>query len=177
MSNQDSPQDTAQAVAPANGDHTVDGTPKSFSTITPFLAVADPKGAMEFYREVFGARVISCASFGDTVAHAELGFANGRLQLGAAQAGYGLRAPDPADDTVSASFGIYVPNVDEVAAAAVEAGAVLREETVTFVSGDRYASLRDPFGIRWSVMTRVEDLSDEESAARVDAWAAEQSKS
>jgi PhnB protein len=40
------------------------------------------------------------------------------------------------------------------------------------VSGDRYASVRDPFGVRWSIMTRVEDLSEEESTARVAEWAA-----
>jgi PhnB protein len=32
------------------------------------------------------------------------------------------------------------------------------------MSGDRFASIRDPFGVRWTVMTRVEDLSEEESA-------------
>ena len=44
------------------------------------------------------------------------------------------------------------------------AGAVIRESLSTFVTGDRHASIRDPFGVRWSVMTRVEDLSEEESA-------------
>ena len=48
-----------------------------------------------------------------------------------------------------------------------------------FVSGDRYATLIDPFGVRWSIMTRIEDLSPEESGARVARWAenlAKQSK-
>ncbi|GIG35326.1 hypothetical protein Cpa01nite_07070 [Cellulomonas pakistanensis] len=57
---------------------------------------------------------------------------------------------------------------------AVAAGATLREPVATFVSGDRYGSVVDPFGVRWTVMTRVEDLSPEESARRVAAWAAEQ---
>ncbi|HJB62625.1 MAG TPA: VOC family protein, partial [Candidatus Microbacterium pullistercoris] len=57
---------------------------------------------------------------------------------------------------------------------AVDAGATVREPVATFVSGDRYASIRDPFGVRWSVMTRVEDLSEEESARRVAEWAATQ---
>jgi len=48
---------------------------------------------------------------------------------------------------------------------------VVREAPSDFVSGDRFASIRDPFGVRWSVMTRVEDLSEEESAARVREWA------
>jgi len=36
------------------------------------------------------------------------------------------------------------------------------------------ASIRDPFGVRWAVMTRVEDLSADESARRVAEWAAAQ---
>lgn len=55
---------------------------------------------------------------------------------------------------------------------AVAAGATVREPATDFVSGDRFASIRDPFGVRWSVMTRVEDLSDAESSARVAEWAA-----
>ena len=54
---------------------------------------------------------------------------------------------------------------------AVAAGATVREAPADFVSGDRFASIRDPFGVRWSVMTRIEDLSEEESAARVAEWA------
>lgn len=166
-----------ERIAPADGAHTTNGTPHGFSTITPFLAVAYPAAAIDFYRDVFGAREVSRHEFGDVVAHAELEFVNGRLQLGAASPDYGLVAPDPAVDTVSSSYSIYVPNVDEVVAAALERGAVLREETVNFASGDRFASIRDPFGVRWAVMTRIEDLSAEESAARVDAWAAAQSSS
>lgn len=59
-------------------------------------------------------------------------------------------------------------------ARAEAAGASVREPLTTFASGDRFASVRDPFGVRWSIMTRVEDLSDAESARRVAAWAKEQ---
>lgn len=58
---------------------------------------------------------------------------------------------------------LHVPNVDEFAARAVEEGATLREPVSTFVSGDGYASTLDPFGVRWSLMSRVADISSEES--------------
>ena len=61
---------------------------------------------------------------------------------------------------------------DEVVDAATAAGATVREAPSNFVSGDRFASIRDPFGVRWSVMSRVEDISEEESARRVAEWAA-----
>jgi len=38
------------------------------------------------------------------------------------------------------------------------------------VSGDRFGSILDPFGIRWSIITRIEDLPEEESSRRVAEW-------
>lgn len=79
-------------------------------------------------------------------------------------------APDGEDDCYS--MGIYVSDVDAVVERAVAAGAHVREAPSDFVSGDRFASIRDPFGVRWSVMTRIEDISEEESARHVAEWAA-----
>src|SRR5918995_1697466 len=42
-----------------------------------------------------------------------------------------------------------------------------------FGNGHRFGSLVDPFGQRWSVMTRVEDVSKEEADRRLAAWASE----
>ena len=163
---------TTQKNTPATGSHTTNGTPHGYSSITPFLAVADPTAALAFYQEVFGAQLISAFRFGEVVVHAELQFSDGRLQLGAAQPDYHLVAPDADGDDVTYSLALYCPNVDDVVARAVAHGATVREETTNFISGDRFASVRDPFGVRWSVMTRVEDLSDEESQKRVEEWSA-----
>jgi hypothetical protein len=38
------------------------------------------------------------------------------------------------------------------------------------VTGDRYAAVLDPFGHRWTLMTRVEDVSPEEAERRVNEW-------
>jgi PhnB protein len=72
---------------------------------------------------------------------------------------------------------LYVPDVDEVVARAITAGATLREPVASFVSGDRYASLLAPFGVHWAIMTRIEDLSPEESRRRVEARSKQQSAS
>ncbi len=53
----------------------------------------------------------------------------------------------------------------------MDAGATVREPLQTFVTGDRFASLIDPFGRRWTVMTRVEDLTPEEQERRLAEWA------
>ena len=106
-------------------------------------------------------------------AHADLDFGTGHLQLGEPSEAFGL-VPPPEPDTACYSLGFYCSDADQVVARAEAAGAVIREPLTTFVSGDRFASIRDPFGIRWSIMTRVEDLSEEESARRVAEWAAQQ---
>lgn len=152
-----------------------DGTPDGYTTLTPFLVCAPADAAIEFYVDVFGAQVVSRMDGPqNTVLHAELQFASGRLQLGDPSQEYGLVAPDSAPDRTSSSTCIYVPDVDAVFARAVERGAVVREAPTTFVTGDRYGSVYDPFGHRWAIMTRVEDISDEEGERRLAEWAASQ---
>ncbi len=162
---------TTESMTGATGAHTTDGRPHSATSLTPFLAIAGAREAIDFYRDVFGARVVDVTEFGGVIAHADLDFGLGHLQLGEPSPEYHL-VPAPSGDDDCYSMGLYVPDVDAVVERAVSAGATVREATSTFVSGDRYASIRDPFGVRWSVMTRVEDLSDEESARRVAEWAA-----
>lgn len=157
----------------ADGAHTTRGVPHGSTSLTPFLAIPDARGAIEFYRDVLGARVVDVTEMGGAVVHAVLDLGHGQLQLGEPHPAYHLVAPPGGDDDCY-SLGLYCEDADAVVARAEAAGAVVREPLTTFVSGDRFASIRDPFGVRWSVMTRVEDLSEEESAARVAAWAAAQ---
>lgn len=155
------------------GEHTTDGIPHGSTSLTPFLAVAGAGRATEFYRDVFGARIVDVTEMGGVVVHAEVDLGHGRLQLGEPNPAYGLVAA-PDGDADCYSMGLYCADVDAVVERAVRAGATVREPVSTFVSGDRYASLRDPFGVRWSVMSRVEDLTEEESSRRVAEWAAAQ---
>ena len=156
------------------GQHTHEGTPHGFTSLTPFLTIPGAADAIEFYRSVFGARLVDVTEMGGVVVHAELDFGEGRLQLGEPNPDYGLvQAPAGEDDCYS--IGLYCTDVDAMTQRAELAGATIREPVSTFVSGDRFSSLRDPFGVRWALMSRVEDLSEEESARRVSAWAAQQS--
>ncbi len=159
----------------ANGQYTVNGTPREATAITPFIAVRDGAAALDFYQQVFGARLIDRTDMPlpdgrRLVAHAVLDFGIGLLQLGDAMPDFHLVSPPDGDDACY-SLGHYCPDVDAVVERALAHGAVLREPATNFVSGDRFASIRDPFGVRWSIMTRVEDLSPEESSRRVAEWA------
>lgn len=151
------------------GEHTTNGIPHGMTSITAFLAVPNARRAVEFYRDVFGARVADITEMGGLVVHADLDFGHGHLQLGEPNPDFDLVEPP---EGACYSMGLYCADVDAVVQRAEAAGATVREPLSTFVSGDRYASIRDPFGVRWSVMSRVEDLSEQESAQRVADWAA-----
>jgi PhnB protein len=160
---------------PATGRHTSNGMPHGSTSLTPHVVISPAGAAMEFYRDVFAARIVDVTRLpgSDLVAHAVLDFGAGMLTLSDPMESYGLIAGDPARGATF-SLALYVPNVDEVTATAEAHGATIREPATTFVSGDRFASVLDPFGLRWSIMTRVEDISPEESARRVAVWAAAQ---
>ena len=157
-----------------NGQYTTAGVPHGYTSLTPFLAIPNAAKAIEFYRDVFGARVVDVTELGGVVVHADLDFGQGHLQCGEPSPDYHLVAPPEGDDD-SYSIGLYCADADDLVARAEAAGATIREPLATFVSGDRYASIRDPFGVRWTIMSRVEDISPEESARRVAEWAAQQS--
>lgn len=162
---------STQSRAGVTGAHTTDGRPHGTTALTPFLALRDARAAVDYCRDVFGARVADVTEIDGLVVHATLDFGLGMLQIGEPTSASRLIPAPPGEDDCY-SIGLYVVDVDAVVDRAVAAGGVVREAPSTFVSGDRYASIRDPFGVRWSVMTRVEDLSEEESARRVAEWAA-----
>ena len=163
---------TTTRVTAANGAHTTNGMPHGSTSITPHIVVRDAAKALDFYRDVFGARVLDVTRFpgGDGIAHAVVDFGHGMITLSDPLESVGLVALD-APERRPFTLAIYVTDCDAVPDAAASAGATVREQAATFVTGDRYSSILDPFGVRWAVMTRVEDLSFEESAARVAEWA------
>ena len=150
---------------------TVKPIPEGYTSLTPFLCIDGAAEAIDFYVEVFGAKLIERMDGRDgIVAHAELDFGNGRLQVSDPQEAYQLAAPERGE-SVTHSVALYCPDVDDVVARAENAGATIREPAQTFVTGDRFASILDPFGQRWTVMTRVEDVSPEERDRRMAEWA------
>lgn len=148
--------------------------PEGFSSLTPLIAVSPAAEAITFYESVFGARVTSRMDGPDgSVWHCELQLDAGRLQVMDPNPQFNVVGPDPASDEVPFSLALYVPDVDATTRTAVEQGATLREEPADFeVTGDRFASIRDPYGVRWTLMTRTTPRTDAEMQEALDAWAA-----
>ncbi|WP_077602975.1 VOC family protein [Oceanobacillus sojae] len=159
--------------AGVTGKFVKNGTPNEYTTITPFIVVSNPAEAISFYETVFNAKTESVTEFdyegNKVIVHAEINFGNGFLQLGAANQEYKLVLP-PENGAACYSMSIYVQDTDKTLALAIANGATVREPVTNFVSGDRYCSILDPNGIRWSIMSRIEDISKEESYRRVAEW-------
>lgn len=151
----------------------VEPIPEGYTSLTPFLCIDGASAAIDFYVSVFGAELVERMDGPNgTVAHAELDFGDGRLQLSDPNEDYHLAAPDTGP-SVTHSVALYCEDTDAVVTRAEKAGATIREPAQTFVTGDRFASILDPFGQRWTVMTRVEDVSPEERDRRMAEWAEE----
>ncbi|MCC3765241.1 VOC family protein [Glycomyces sp. TRM65418] len=156
-------------------DAKVDPIPDGYHSIVPFIVVNEAAKAIEFYEHVFGAKVLMRNDGPDgSVVHCDLKIGDSVLQLGDANPQWGLEAPNA--ERITGSTSLYVEDCDAVFAKAVEAGATVREEPSVFLTSDRYASIADPFGRRWSIMTRVEDVSHEEAQRRIDEWIASMSE-
>jgi len=62
-----------------------------------------------------------------------------------------------------------VPDVDAMVKQAVEAGGRLTRPIANQFYGHRTGEITDPFGYRWTLSTKIEDLSDEELQRRAKA--------
>ncbi|MEV6339181.1 VOC family protein [Nocardia vinacea] len=154
--------------------NTVNPIADGYHSITCFLAVPDGNKAIEFYTNVFEAEVISRNDLPDgQPAHAELKIGDSTLQLGMPIPDNNVLAPN--GEWVHTSIVHYCPDVDAVIKRAIENGARSAEEPQTFVTGDRFGVVLDPFGHRWAVLTKVENVSREEAERRVNEWMATQS--
>ncbi|PVG83520.1 glyoxalase [Nocardioides gansuensis] len=163
----------APSIQPADRP-TVIPLPAGYTTLTPFFCVDGAERAIAFYCAVLGGEVVTRNDNPDgTVAHCEIQLPAGRMQLSDPAPAHHL-VPATGEDDVSRSTVAYVPDVDATYERAVALGAKGYGAPETFVTGDRFAALLDPWGHRWAVMTRVEDVAPEEAKRRVDAWLAEQ---
>ncbi len=151
--------------------HNVD----DFNTITPHLIVRDAPRAIAFYCRAFGAAELyrNLAPDGKSVMHAELMLGNSRFLLHDEFPEQKLLSPLAYEGT-GVTLHLYVDDVDSVFKSAVDAGAEVLMPLEDCFWGDRYGILRDPFGHRWSVATRLKDLSPAELQQQASEFCAEQ---
>ncbi|MDT7651122.1 MAG: hypothetical protein QOI36_2528 [Pseudonocardiales bacterium] len=144
------PEDTAvaEATSPAGP-----ATELPLHTVTPYLATADARAAVEFYVAAFGAarRGEPLVMPDGRIGHAEVALGDSVLMLADEYPELGLLAPATRGGSTQ-SLRLEVADPDEVVERAVVAGGVL-EHPVTDSPHGRGGVVRDPSGHRW-VVTR-----------------------
>jgi PhnB protein len=143
--------------------------PEGYHTVTPYLAVDDAAEAIEYYTKAFGAKErVRMATPDGKVGHAELEIGDSLVMLSDPFPQASTKTPSELGGT-SVSVFMYVEDVDAVVKQAVGAGATVTMEVADQFWGDRFGSVKDPFGHLWSIATHVEDVPPEEMAERAKA--------
>jgi len=117
-----------------------------FHTVTPYVTVPQAGEMIDFVKTVFGAREISRNTGSAAGIHAEVRIGDSMMMIGGGPAFRGTPTPS--------MFQYYVPNVDEVYARAVAAGATA-QLPLADDHGDRFGVVKDPFGNDWILSTHL----------------------
>ena len=139
--------------------------PDGIHTVTPHLVCADAAKAIDFYKAAFGAQEIHRMPMPDgKLMHAAVRIGDSMVMLVDEMPQWGALGPLALKGS-PVTIHLAVPNVDEVVAAAVKAGAVVKMPVADMFWGDRYGIVIDPFGHNWSVATHIRDMTPEEMIA------------
>lgn len=154
---------------PSDRTDSASAIPEHLRAVTPRLVVRDAAAAIDFYREAFGAVELGERFTGPDggVIHAEVRIGDSVVMItDEAEDGAPARSPESPGGAVSAIMATYWEDVDAAWARAVDAGAEVVYPLADQFYGERGGRLRDPFGQRWMMSQRIEQLSREEMERR-----------
>lgn len=153
----------------------VNPIPKGYHSVTPGLAVRNAAAAIEFYKKAFGAKEKTRmpGPDGQSVMHAELQIGDSYVMIGEEMPQMGSPSPESLNGS-PVSLYIYVKNVDKAFEQAVNAGASVVMPVTDMFWGDRHGALKDPFGHRWGLATRKQNLSSKAMTKAAEEWFAKQ---
>ncbi len=148
--------------------------PAGFHSVTPYFAVEDASAAIAFYEKAFGAveRYRLPGMDGKGVGHAEITIGNSILMLSDEFPEWGARSARSVGGS-PVRFAIYVPDVDAAFQQAIDAGCKVVRAVEDMFYGDRAGCVEDPFGLSWTLMTHIKDVSPEEMKSHMAAQLAD----
>ena len=145
--------------------------PEGYHSLTPQLSIDGADKAIAFYQKAFGAEVRERAPdpSGKKIWHAA-------LRVGSSMIFVNDVFPDMGGTPSQSSMWLYVPDVDAAFKRAVDAGAKVNMPVMDMFWGDRTGQITDPFGQKWTIATRVKDMTPEEMKAAEQAFIAQMKK-
>lgn len=147
---------------------TTNPIPAGYHTVTVQLSVPNAADAIEFYKRAFGAVEVDRAldPSKTKVWHAA-------LRIGTSMVFVNDLFPNMGDPEPSRSaMWLYVPDCDASFAQAVAAGAKVTMPAMDMFWGDRMGQVLDPFGQKWTIATRIKDMTPDEMKAAEAAFIA-----
>ena len=138
-------------------------------TVSFSLTVKDASRALNFYKDALGAEeVFRLPTPQGGVAHAEFMIGNTRIYISDESAEWHAFAM-PEGAMASCLFSILTEDCERSYNRAIKAGAVSLCAPMNQFWGTRSALIKDPYGYRWSLNQRIEDVSPEEIERRAQA--------
>ena len=147
--------------------------PQGMTAVTPHLVCAGAAAAIEFYKKAFGAvEELRLPAPGGKLMHAMIRIGGAPIMLVDEAPEWGMLGPKSLKGS-PVTIHLFVDDVDAFAARAVKAGATVTMPVQDMFWGDRYGTLEDPYGHRWSVATHLRDLTPKEIAEAMKAMCKE----
>ncbi len=144
----------------------VAAAPDPTHRLSPALVVREAAAAIDWYCRVLGAREsFRLVEPGGKVGHAELVLGGNLLMLADEYPDFDALSPE----TIGGSpvcLHLYVDDVDARLAQAVAAGATLLRPAKDEFYGDRVGMIVDPYGHKWQLASRIENVAPEEMQRR-----------
>lgn len=121
--------------------------PPGFTTVTPYLFVADAERFVEFIGRAFDAEELLRSTRPDgRIANAQVRVGTSMLMVSEASPEY---------PPTRAAFYLYVEDADAAMARALQHGAALELAVGDMSYGDRQGGVRDPHGNLWWISQRL----------------------
>ena len=147
----------------------VNPIPDGYHTVTPYLVCKNAADAIDFYKNAFGAtETMRMDDPSGHIGHAEIQIGDSPIMLADEFPDMDVLSPESIGGS-PVSIMLYVKDVDQQFARAVEAGATVTRPLEDKFYGDRSGSLKDPFGHTWHLASRIEELSVEDLKERAAA--------
>ncbi len=141
--------------------------PEGYHTVTTYLTIHGAAAAIDFYRRAFGAKEICRMPSPDgKIMHAEITIGDSHIMLADESSASETKSPQTLKGTTAGIF-LYVEDVDAAFKQAVKAGAKETMPLQNMFWGDRFGRVTDPFGHRWMLASRVEEVSPAEIQERM----------
>ena len=137
--------------------------------MTAYLVAQDAAAAIDWYKAVFDAiEELRMPAPGGKVGHAELRIGDSKIMLADEFPDMNARGPRHYNGS-PVTIMLYVADVDDTVARAVDKGGKLIREVKDQFYGDRSGGIEDPEGHIWHISTHIEDVAEDELIRRMQA--------